>query len=199
MGNGIAPFELKAGQCLLYMKVGTHAQESLDHIIARKRKEIEDAGFAHFGDTEEHLLIPRRNGSAVCKRLRARGGTIYLCMEEMDSNHLACRSPPMNTSADGVVWDAHSSGNHSSGFAIRISNQGSATLGIRIAADDIRARSDRKSRGTIGAKYIAGRVDKACLEVTELPAPAAETRSVKKIGLVARIVDPYAVYLRNRS
>jgi hypothetical protein len=37
---------LKPGQGFLYMKVGTHAQESLEDIIKRKAKEIRDAGFA---------------------------------------------------------------------------------------------------------------------------------------------------------
>ena len=40
---------LKPGQGLLYMKVGTHAQESLEAIIARKTREIEQAGFALWG------------------------------------------------------------------------------------------------------------------------------------------------------
>jgi hypothetical protein len=31
------------------MKVGTHAQESLEDIIARKSKEIDDAGYAMWG------------------------------------------------------------------------------------------------------------------------------------------------------
>ena len=37
------------GDGILFMKVGTHAQESLDDIIARKSKEIADAGFAMWG------------------------------------------------------------------------------------------------------------------------------------------------------
>ena len=40
---------IKPGEGLLYMKVGSHAQESLEDIIERKRKEIEDAGFALLG------------------------------------------------------------------------------------------------------------------------------------------------------
>jgi hypothetical protein len=37
---------IKPGEGLLYMKVGTHAQETLEDIIARKTREIENAGFA---------------------------------------------------------------------------------------------------------------------------------------------------------
>ena len=40
---------LKPGDGILYMKVGTHAQESLEDIFVRKSKEIEDAGLAFWG------------------------------------------------------------------------------------------------------------------------------------------------------
>jgi hypothetical protein len=41
--------ELHERDPLLYMKVGTHAQEELSEIIARKRREIDEAGFAMWG------------------------------------------------------------------------------------------------------------------------------------------------------
>ena len=37
------------GAGLVYMKVGTHANEPFDEIFERKRKEIEDEGFALWG------------------------------------------------------------------------------------------------------------------------------------------------------
>jgi len=46
------------GAGLLFMKVGTHAQETLEDIIARKSKEIDDAGFAMW-DTAEIHATPR--------------------------------------------------------------------------------------------------------------------------------------------
>jgi hypothetical protein len=53
--------------------------------------------------------------------------------------------------------------------------------------------------GRLGSRYIQGRVDKACLEVLEQPeinndAPAREIQ----IGLVARLLNPYAVFLRGQ-
>jgi hypothetical protein len=50
--------------------------------------------------------------------------------------------------------------------------------------------------GKRGDSYVMGRVDKACLEV--LPeAPADQPPVTKRIGLVARLVEPYAVFVRN--
>ena len=37
------------GAGILYMKVGTHARETLDDIIRRKTREIEEAGVAFWG------------------------------------------------------------------------------------------------------------------------------------------------------
>jgi hypothetical protein len=54
------------------------------------------------------------------------------------------------------------------------------------------------SRGRPGDQYISGRVDKACLEVAE--PPKKETIQVTtKINLIAQLVSPYAVYVRNRQ
>ena len=50
------------------------------------------------------------------------------------------------------------------------------------------------SQGLSGSQYVRGRVDKACFEVSdsELGEPI-----LVRIGLTARIVEPYAVLLRN--
>src|SRR5438132_14320098 len=85
------------------MKVGVHAQEPLDAIIARKRKEIDDAGFSLWG-----------YGGATChpitmvqpfaESFKKRGRTIYLCMEEMDSKHAAAPIRADQSSSDGIQW-----------------------------------------------------------------------------------------------
>jgi hypothetical protein len=51
--------------------------------------------------------------------------------------------------------------------------------------------------GLDGSKYIRGRVDKACLEVTGDAAEGAAAEPRVRIGLMAELVKPYAVYLRN--
>jgi hypothetical protein len=40
---------LRPGGNILYMKVGIHAQETLEDIIARKTREIDEAGYAFWG------------------------------------------------------------------------------------------------------------------------------------------------------
>src|ERR1700745_397624 len=49
----------KPGTGVLFMKVGTHAQESLEDIIKRKLKEVDDAGFAILTASQISARIPR--------------------------------------------------------------------------------------------------------------------------------------------
>src|SRR4051812_26167621 len=82
------PVTLKTGQGILYMKVGTHAQESLEDIIARKTKEIENAGVAFWG-YGGNTCHPKTMVQPFARNFVQQGGTIYLCMKEMDSHHFA--------------------------------------------------------------------------------------------------------------
>jgi hypothetical protein len=89
---------------ILYMKVGTHAKEPLDAIIARKTKEIEDAGYAlwgYGGNTCHPSSMVQPFGSLFKKR----GGHILLCMQEMNSSHFAEQVRADSFSADGLEWE----------------------------------------------------------------------------------------------
>ena len=73
---------LKPGRGLLYMKVGTHAQESLEQIIERKTREIEQAGFAFWG-YGGGTCHPQTMVQPFAKDYERRGSLIYLCMASM--------------------------------------------------------------------------------------------------------------------
>ncbi len=79
---------IRPGAGVLFMKVGTHAQESLADIIARKTKEIEETGYAMWG-YGGNTCHPRTMVQPFAEAWADRGEPIYLCMEEMDSRHFA--------------------------------------------------------------------------------------------------------------
>ena len=83
---------ISPGDGLMYMKVGTHAQESLDSIIARKTKEIEETGYAFwgYGGNTCHPLTMVQPFARIYER---RSGVIYLFMEPMDSKHFIGKIP----------------------------------------------------------------------------------------------------------
>jgi hypothetical protein len=51
------------------------------------------------------------------------------------------------------------------------------------------------SAGRRGDRYISGRVDKGCLEFEDDTRPESAETTVR-IGLVARMIEPYAVLVR---
>ena len=177
------------GDSILYMKVGTHASEELSDIIARKRAEIEAEGMAFwgYGGNTCHpssIVRPFAMGSA---------GPIVLAMQPMTSNHFAVPVRADEYSEDGVKWKEVPKGINCVGsrYALLVDS----LTEVDDVVDLSRTRvAVGPSRGKVGANYIRGRVDKACLEVTDEPAGDPKVVDIK---LQANLVAPYAVFLRN--
>src|ERR1700722_4488673 len=94
---------IRPGRGVLFMKVGTHAQEPLEKIIARKTKEIEDAGFAFWG-YGGRTCHPQTMVQPFAKSYERKGDVIYLCMQPMDSKHFAEQIRADEFSIDGINW-----------------------------------------------------------------------------------------------
>src|SRR5205809_6817278 len=77
---------LKPGSGIIFMKVGTHAQEPLEDIIARKTKEIEQAGMSYWG-YGGNTCHPQTMVQPFAQSFQNRGNVVYLCMHPMDSKH----------------------------------------------------------------------------------------------------------------
>jgi hypothetical protein len=186
---------VEPGTGLLYMKVGTHAKEPLADIIKRKRKEIEQAGHAFWGYGGS-TCHPTTAVQPFVKFFEQRGGTIFLCMEPIDSNHFADPIRADEYSIDGYNWESvHPSINAcGSRYALVIDGLDEEEFKLPLAQTQV---AWGNSKGANGDRYIRGRVDKGCLEIVPESADAANGRVVN-IGLVAKIVKPYAVFLRNR-
>src|SRR5713226_6251276 len=95
---------LKPGDGLLFMKVGTHAQESLEDIITRKTKEIADAGFALWG-YGGNTCHPTAMVQPFVRDYETRGGIVYLCMHPMESKHWSEPLRARQFSTDGAKWE----------------------------------------------------------------------------------------------
>jgi hypothetical protein len=94
---------IKPGAGILFMKVGTHAGETLADIIDRKSKEIEKAGFAMWG-YGGNTCHPRTMVQPFADMFEDRGQRIYLCMQAMSSSHFAEPLRAVEYSADGISW-----------------------------------------------------------------------------------------------
>lgn len=185
------------GEGILFMKIGTHAQEGLADIIARKAEEIRSTGFGMWG-YGGNTCHPTSMVQPFAQSFSENGRTIHLCMEEMESNHYAEPLCAAEYSSDGVKWEEIPENIHVLGskYALVIDQLHEEHFKLRL--DQTRVPVG-PSMGRIGSRYIQGRVDKACLEVLDQPELSNEAppREID-IGLVARLVDPYAVFLRGQ-
>jgi len=185
------------GQGLIYMKVGTHAQESLEDIIVRKTKEIEEAGLAFWGYGGS-TCHPQTMVQPFARRYEQTHGVIYLCMQQMDSKHAAPQIQADEFSVDGIQWEPIPKG-------VRVLGSRYALVirSLRPADFDLPLERTRvaigNSKGADGSKYISGKVDKACFEIVDAAFSSTLKPRPIHIGLVADLVKPYAVHVRNRG
>ena len=188
----------RPGAGILFMKVGTHAQETLEDIIARKTREIEEAGYALWG-YGGNTCHPQTMVQPFARTFEQRGDTIYLCMHEMDSKHFAEPLRADQFSEDGATWKDIPSAIDVRGsrYALAINGLHREELRLPLARTRVAIGN---SQGRAGDRYISGRVDKGCLEVIDdTPGSTSSEEPSIRIGLVARLIFPYAVYLRSRS
>lgn len=187
---------LRPQQGILFMKVGVHAQEDLESIIARKSKEIEEAGFALWG-YGGNTCHPTTMVQPFARKHADAGERIVLCMQEMTSKHFAEPVRAEHFSVDGHHWQPvpPEINVRGSRFALAIRALHKEEFVLPLAKTRVAVGN---SAGRTGMQYIKGRVDKACLELTDLAAmPPEPHEDAVQINLVAELCDPYAVFLKN--
>jgi hypothetical protein len=186
---------VKPGEGLLFMKIGSHAREELADIIARKSEEIRRTGFGMWG-YGGNTCHPTSMVQPFARAFAERGQIIQLCMQRMESNHFAEPVAAAEYSVDGVSW-------HAIPKTIEVRGSRYALVIDRLSEERFTLPLDQTrvflgpSIGRLGSKYVQGRVDKACLEILDAPELSNRANPVNaEINLVAKLCDPYAVFLR---
>lgn len=177
------------GDQILYMKVGMHAQESLEDILKRKQAEIDRVGFAMWGyggPTCHPARVQQHAGE--CAEV---GRPIRLVMEPVNSKHDREPKRAEYFSLDNHEWEQVPDGINVLGsrYALCITNLREVDEDLPLAATQV---AFGPSIGKAGDAYIKGRVDKACLEVV----PDYGDGKVVSIKLSADLVSPWSVFLR---
>lgn len=187
---------IRPQQGILFMKVGVHAQEDLESIIRRKTKEIEDAGYALWG-YGGNTCHPANMVQPFAKQHADKGEPVYLCMHEMTSKHFADQVRADQMSVDSKHWEPIPDAINVLGsrYALAIKNLRREEFALPLSKTQVAVGN---SRGTSGQRYIAGRVDKACLDLQDdvLVPPEPDSRIIQ-ISLIAELCPPYAVFLKN--
>lgn len=185
---------VRPGSGVLFMKIGTHANESLADIIARKSREIRDTGFGMWG-YGGNTCHPASMVQPFAKTFAQNGRPIHLCMEEMNSNHFG-EGVAREYSVDGISWQEIPETIEVRGSRYALVIEDLHEEKFQLPLDQTRVPVG-PSTGRLGSRYIKGRVDKACLEIMDAPelSNEADPRLIG-IDLVATLKDPYAVFLR---
>jgi hypothetical protein len=178
------------GQPVLFMKVGTHAGETLEDILVRKQREIDEAGFAMWG-YGGNTCHPTSMVQPFARQLGAEG--ISLCMQEMNSRHFAEQVRAAEYSTNGLDWTEIDPAINVLGsrYALCIDSLEPVNETLDLSATHVAVG---RSHGRIGRDYVQGRVDKACLVID--PNGQVDPKPIT-INLRASVIAPHAVFLRN--
>ena len=180
---------------LIFMKVGLHAQESIEDIIKRKQQESEEAGsiFWGYGGNTCHPLTMVQ---PFAKEVERSGNQILIVMQKMNSKHAAPPEIAKHYSDDGVDWQPIPQG-----IEVRGSRYALVLDELRVEEFDLDLGELQvgvgPSRGRKADKYLVGQADKGCFLYANRESPILqEEQSLKRIGLVASVKAPYAVFLK---
>lgn len=184
-------------KAFVFMKVGNHAGETFEQIMERKNEEYRKTGriFWGYGGSACH---PVRQVQPFAREIVETGGSVYVLMQEIDSRANPALLPATEYSEDGVNWQAMPEGNRVIGSRyalildeIKPTDFEIDTRGYLVGAGP--------SLGKNAAEYMRGHIDKACLIAPGEPVTSTSAPKVKRIKLTARLIEPYAVLVRNNK
>ncbi|MCI0685365.1 MAG: hypothetical protein L0Y71_24970 [Gemmataceae bacterium] len=180
----------------LFMKVGNHAGETWEQILARKKREFEDTGmiFWGYGGNACHPISQVQPFARITLKEQE---SICLVMEPIDSRADPAVLPATEYSRDGVVWEPLPKG-------IKVTGSRYAFVLDEIKPGDLEISLNKyevgigRSLGKGADSYLTGHTDKACLVESSKPHETASSspKLVRKLGYVAKLKEPFAVLLR---
>lgn len=180
----------------LFMKVGDHAGENWEAILARKRKEFDDAGFSFWG-YGGNACHPISQVQPFARLAIKEQGGICLVMEPIDSKADPDVVPATEFSRDGILWEPIPKGICVTGsrYAFVLDEIKPGSLTIELSQFEV---GIGPSAGKGAEAYLQGRTDKGCLVKSKNPRQSdlPPEKLVKKAGYTAALKEPFAVLLR---
>lgn len=178
----------------VFMKVGMHATESLDVILERKQRELDKTGRIFWGYGGATCHPTKQVQPFVRSKLVAGATDVFLLMEPINSLADPQIAPAKEYSVDNVHWQPIPKGITVTGSSYALVLDEIKPMTLEIDPREY-AVAVGASAGKHALEYLRGRVDKGCFERAQkvLPAPVAKRHAV---GLVARLQDPFAVFVR---
>jgi hypothetical protein len=178
----------------IFMKVGNHAGETFEQILARKKAEHKKAGMIFWG-----------YGGFTCHPLTHvqpfirdyyKSGPLYLLMQTIESKANPEVLPAAEYSVDGINWFPIPDG-------ITVTGSRFALVLDEIQPGDLDFPLNRyrvavgNSEGKRADQYLRGHVDKGCfVREEDHPRTKSAQDEIRKISYMATLKPPYAVFLK---
>ena len=178
---------------IVFMKVGRHAGEDFEEILARKRAEYESTGMIFWGYGGGTMHPIQRVQPFARMKIEQHVG-LTLVMQGIDSRHPDTEAFAKEYSRDGINWVPVPEGIlvRGSRYALVLDEIHEGDLGIDLGQYRV---GIGPSAGRLATEYVKGRVDKACLEHIEGSVAGGESKVVT-VNPSAALKEPYAVLLR---
>lgn len=186
--------DVKFAKSFVFMKVGFHGEETLKKIIDRKRDELRAAGFSlwGYGGSACH---PTKQVQPFLKQVKQNGEVPWLLMQITKSDHRGKANKAEEYSLDKNNWKTIPDGIIVTGskYALVLDDIQPYSFDINLNEYQV---GIGPSFGKPAHSYLQGQQDKACLNRSvQTPIQSDSTQS-KSIAFVARMKEPYAVFVR---
>ncbi len=191
--------EAERFEAIIYIKVGTHAGETIDEIISRKQGEEKRAGLFFWGHGSG-MLNPSTRVIPFVEESRHRGIMPKVLM------HIMYRNSGKNYSSNSHIAQYYSIDNKNwkpipkgilvtgSKYALVCKNLRKVETFIDLGMYKV---ANGKGKGMLLNSYIRYRVDRACAFLKDpLPEDLARSDTTVEISYVTDLVEPYAVFLK---
>jgi len=181
------------GNHLIFMKVGHHAGEGFDEILARKRQEYQSAGgiWWGFGGSTLH---PITRVQPFAKYTISQGDELIIVMQPVVSSHVNQELFATEYSEDGVTWRALPKGVKVTGSRYAVILDEIVPVEATVDLSMYRV-ANGPSAGRLASEYVKGRVDKAPLERGDWREGRHEAKRVE-VKYAARVKRPFGVLVR---
>ena len=188
--------DIEAPEAFVFMRVGNHAGETFEEILARKQREYDRARmiFWGYGGTTLH---PIRHVQPFVRSLTENGGNIQIIMEPIQSKADPDILPAQEYSIDGIHWEPIPDGIEVTGsrYAVVLDEIKPGRLDLDLAKFEV---GIGPSRGRNADAYVRGRVDKGCFVAAgSVSAQSVPAGRIVPIEYHASLLEPYAVMLRH--
>ena len=191
----------------IYMKVGPHGGETFDEILSRKNRELEKAGkiFWSYGGDHGGPLHPKTQVQPFAQEWTQNQGSVYVLMERLNSPGSRYGLPPGTATEYSVNRDEWEGIPEGIQTGLSRAPTGISRALVLAEIEPVNRELNLShfevgigpKKGRNATDYIRNQTDKGCLV-----AARSTSRSCSKpisIGYQARLLDPYAVFLRGRN